>query len=130
MLHNVDTDPVLNGIAVSNLNIPPLSCFNSILKLKPTPDLVVYLWVLVGALAYRVEDVSIQGCAVLPKGLHAQSFFMTPRHAGPSHILEQMALGGVRGLVCVRHIPSPVNHGVRNTCPDWVRTVQILIKTY
>ena len=87
VLHIVDTDPVLNCIAVSNLLVPRLSCCHSILKLKPTPD-VVYLWVRLGELVNRVEDVSVQGCTVLPKGLQTQSSFLTPLHAWASYILH------------------------------------------
>ena len=64
----------------------------------------------------------MQGCTLLPNGLQAQSSIMTPLPTGPGHILWQMTLGGLRGLVGVGHVPRPVNHGLSDICPDGVCT--------
>ena len=44
VLHIVETDHVINGLAVSNFLIPPLGGGHSILKLKPSLYHVVYQW--------------------------------------------------------------------------------------
>jgi hypothetical protein len=50
VLYIVDTDHVINGLAVSNFLIPPLGGGHSILRLKPTPYHAVYLWTGIGVL--------------------------------------------------------------------------------
>ena len=90
----------------------------------------LYLWDQIGQLVNRVENVSVQSCRVFSLGLQAQGTCMTPVHYWPVHVLGKMALCDVRGLVCVRHISEPVNHGVRHSLPDWVSTEQVLINTH
>ena len=52
---------------------------------------------------------------------------MTPVSGWPGHLVRQVVLDDVGGLVCTWHIPEPGNQRVRQSFPDGISAGQVLL---